>query len=183
MKRNFSHIVHERERELRVRVAMAAVACFVFLFFPEPSYAATGSNVLGLYSAKKILITIVKYLVGFSAMFSAVSLTYQMMNGRKEAIPKTVISLLAFIAGFVLLNAFDVVGKDPVVTSTDLRSVIYDILETLLAGVAIINIGKLVAKMIQGNDGSFHKLAMTVLASIIGLAVLKYVGSINNGVF
>lgn len=162
---------------------MCLSIALLLLFFPDVAYAAGGVASLPLETAVKTLLKIVKIFVAASAMFSAASLTYKLMMGQKEAIPKTVISLIAFTGGVILLDQISKLTVSAnVADNSSMSAVIGDSISILLCGVAIINIGKAVAKMVQGGDGSFHKLAMTTFAAIAGIVVIKAVIAHRSGV-
>ena len=176
-------------RRFNNRVIYCSIILLLFVLFPDYAYAASGGgSAPHLFSgAVEYLAKIVKYLLGFSALVSSASLVYQMMNGRKEAISKTLIALFAFIAGFVIITKASDLALSPDVTVAPgeegyISQTVYSVLEIFLYVVIIINTGRLAAKMFQGGEGSFHKFSFTIIVAVVGVIILKAVSASYQGV-
>jgi len=133
------------------------------------------SGISYLVDIKKILYKTLQTLLAVSAGGSLVVIFYDIFTGKTEGIQKFIIAFVGCAVGYVLMLVMSGIGGKG--DTGNLFSLVKSAMTILLSSVAMVNMARMAAKMIRGEQGSFTKLYTVVIVSVIGLLLLEAIPS------
>lgn len=152
----------------------------IFLLVSISASADGGGSAAGLpgliMNIKNAAYSALSYLFVIGAAISFVSVGVKLLNGAVQAAPKLVYSGAGFTAGWAVLSAFN--SMSATAGTGTVGGSICAALQLGLIVSAMINATKLLIRFMRGTDGeSFHKIVMTLVACVVGVAILNVAAS------